>query len=154
MITINNIKISTQLELNNYLEDNNVSLEIDEAYNDMVDGTEYIEMEIVNPENEQKLITMVIDKEDAKYHEAKKELTWTTNNYEWTSILVEVYKSMDLHLDYNEDYIFTNGDWEDDIKELNGYIDDINQYGDIRQIEDIHNKSWGQVKEELRTIAI
>jgi len=68
--------------------------------------------------------------------------------------LVEVYKSMDLHLDYNEDYIFTNGDWEDDIKELNGYIDDINQYGDMRQIEDIHNKSWGQVKEELRTIAI
>ena len=54
----------------------------------------------------------------------------------------------------DDEYVFDKGDWEDDIKELNGYIDDINQYGDMRQIEDIPGREWGQVKEDLKNITI
>lgn len=66
---------------------------------DICDGGDYITMDIINPENNQKILyNAIIEAVFASYEEAKKELTVTSRYHDWSNTTVDNLISIIEHL--------------------------------------------------------
>lgn len=66
---------------------------------DIYDGGDYITMDIINPENNQKILyNAIIEAVFASYEEAKKELTVTSRYHDWSNTTVDNLISIIEHL--------------------------------------------------------
>ena len=98
-----------------------------------------IETGIINPENDQKTISALIDVDDEAYHHAEMELTITSQYHDWSDTVASrlsqevdnIARQLD---DEDEDNINYYIDREL-IEEYNKLVGDYNQYGDKPYID-------------------
>ena len=116
-IKLDGKKMTTE-ELTKYAEEYGIYIE---EYS----SEELVECNIINPENEQKIITAIIDSTDVDYHEAQKELTLTTQYHDWSGTvadrLYELLQNEELDTELVEQY--------------NEAVSNYNQYGNANTIQ-------------------
>jgi len=115
------MKFKNQKEFIKYAEDNELYYE-EEIFEK---EKEYEEIEIINPENSQKLINALVDSEDVNYEEARKQLTMTDQYYDWNNTIADRILNAIEEEEIDEDMI----------KEYNEAVADFNKYGDAKYID-------------------
>ncbi len=116
------MKFKNQKEFIKYTEDNELYYE-GEIFDE---EKEYEEIEIINPENSQKLINALVDSEDVNYEEARKQLTVTDKYYDWNNTIADRILNAIEEGEEIEDEM---------IKEYNAAVADFNKYGDAKYID-------------------
>lgn len=139
------MKFKNNEEIEKYCEENGISFP--DIFEKDVD---YIEAEIINPENEQKLIYALIPEEDDKYEQAKKELTITSHYHDWHYTTADKLTEIQYKAEEDaEDEAELIEEWNDLIPEYNKWIGYLKLYEDrdylkpAKTIDDILNAEIG-----------
>ena len=121
------MKFKNKEEIEKYCEENGVNLP--DTFEKVMN---YIEAEIINPENEQRLIYALIPEEDEKYEEARKELTLTSCYHDWNNTIADKLAEIQDRAEREEfgDEEDLIEEWNDLLSEYNEQIENINLYED------------------------
>jgi|TARA_Y100000310_G_C20703059_1_gene831914 acyl-CoA reductase-like NAD-dependent aldehyde dehydrogenase len=126
----------TRKELEKYAEDNGLSI----YWDSIADANKLEEAEIINPENHQRTIMAIIPQEDAPYEEARKDLSVTSQYYDWSDTAADRVTDILEHLiaeeeeDEEEMAEFEKTELKEAIKEYNEQVDAYNNYGDAKKL--------------------
>jgi DNA polymerase II small subunit/DNA polymerase delta subunit B len=122
------MKFKNIQEYEKYCEENGIDTQqnIEVIFNPK---TDYVEHEIINPENDQKLELTLIPAEDVEYEEAKKQLTLTTQYHDWSDTVADRLDALQRKIENEE-----NPD-PDDLAELQKLQEKIKKLEMIVQSE-------------------
>lgn len=109
------MKFKNYQELINYCYENN--LDTPEEF-DFNEEAEWIEEEVINPENSQYLIRKLIPADEKQYEEAKIQLALTTRYHSWSDTIAD---KLMREIEDNEINPAT-------IRKYNQYVEDVNLY--------------------------
>jgi len=119
------MKFATIEELKQYQNDHGVILSTYEYKFNAND--EWEEMEIINPENDQKKINALVLADEVNYEKARMELTLTTQYHDWRNTIAD--KIMEQIDNADGRYSTVNLD-ADNVRKYNKQVEASNQYAD------------------------
>ena len=139
-ITINNNSFTSVNKAEKYIDDNQLNVESNIDLQEMINNNStLVECEIINPENKQHIITCYIDSDDVEYETSKIQLTITSRYNRGfgktkADVLIDEIKSQ---YDIDGDrFDFVPSLTEEILENINNYINQYNQYGDLSLITD------------------
>lgn len=138
------LKFNSEEEFKKYAEDNELYY-----YPDIFDeNEEYVEYDIINPENEQTLINALIEKDDVEYEEARKQLKITDKYHEWHDTIADkILEKINNEEEIEEDEIEEEEIKEEEIEEYNKAVEDFSRYSEAEYL--FKNDSKEKIEDKI-----